>query len=605
MLKEAMEAIRQGQRPRARDLLARLLRADQSNAEYWLWMSSVVDSFKEQVYCLQSVLKLDADNRAARQGLVLLGAVPADQTVTPVPPVRRQWKVAVQEIPKTRLWENLRVRIVVYTAATLLVVGAIIMGVMGVNTKRSASLAFIPTRTPGPSPTYTNTPTASNYTPIAPTRTPKSTGPPPLWTLLKATYTPTPVYIATAHQINEAYRVGQRALGRGQLDLALENFEQAMQMEPDAADLPYFIGEIYRIQRDFETALSFYEKTIEIDPEFAPAYLGRARALLGLDPKTEVLQDLEDAIEIDPGYGEAYLELADYLLEHNEIETALEHLDTAAEILPGSPLMHLHRAQAYILLGEKEQALEEARLSNQQDLTLLPSYRVLGQAAALNGEFTEAFEALDTYLQYEQRDAKAWTIYGEALFATSQYTDTLQAMDTALKLDRSLAEAYYTKGLAYIELGEGQKGVNEIYRAIQLKPNTFAYQLNFARALFVAERLEEAAGAMYPVERMAETDSDLAQVYYWRALMLEAQGEIYLAQRDWRKLLQLEEDVMPVEWREIAEERIAKTPTPAPTRTPTPTATSSPTTTRTLAPKPTATPSGRVTASPTPTPGSF
>ncbi len=60
MLQEAVEAIRQGQRGRARDLLTRLLRADSSNAQYWLWMSSVVETPKEQIYCLQSILKVDS-----------------------------------------------------------------------------------------------------------------------------------------------------------------------------------------------------------------------------------------------------------------------------------------------------------------------------------------------------------------------------------------------------------------------------------------------------------------------------------------------------------------------------------------------------------------
>ncbi len=30
---------------------------------------------------------------------------------------------------------------------------------------------------------------------------------------------------------------------------------------------------------------------------------------------------------------------------------------------------------------------------------------------------------------------------------------------------------------------------------------------------------------MYPVERLAENDGELAQVFYWRAVMLEAQDE--------------------------------------------------------------------------------
>jgi hypothetical protein len=65
MLQEAIGAVRQVQRIRARDLLTRLLRTNQTNPEYWLWMSAVVDTTREQVYCLQSVLRLEPDNQAA------------------------------------------------------------------------------------------------------------------------------------------------------------------------------------------------------------------------------------------------------------------------------------------------------------------------------------------------------------------------------------------------------------------------------------------------------------------------------------------------------------------------------------------------------------
>ena len=88
MLQEAISAIRQGQRIRARDLLTRLLRTNQTNPEYWLWMSAVVDTSKEQVYCLQSALKLDPSNQAAKEGLILLGAQAPGGMVRPAAPVR-------------------------------------------------------------------------------------------------------------------------------------------------------------------------------------------------------------------------------------------------------------------------------------------------------------------------------------------------------------------------------------------------------------------------------------------------------------------------------------------------------------------------------------
>jgi hypothetical protein len=190
MLKEAIQAVHQGQRARARDLLTRLLRADQSNPEYWLWMSSLVDSFKEQVYCLQSALKQDPGNPAAKQGLVLLGALPADPDITPVPPVLRRWEIPLQEIPRARLQEIPLLRLTVYSTLSLLVIGLLVFSVLGINKLRTSNPAYIPTRTPGPSPTYTSTPTVSNFTPQSPTNPPRITGAPPLWILLDATYTP-------------------------------------------------------------------------------------------------------------------------------------------------------------------------------------------------------------------------------------------------------------------------------------------------------------------------------------------------------------------------------------------------------------------------------
>ncbi|MGD8864326.1 MAG: hypothetical protein PVI81_01920, partial [Anaerolineales bacterium] len=73
-LTEAIAAARVGNRLKAREILSRLLRSDSSNAEYWIWMSAVVDSPKERVYCLESALKIDPTNRAAMRGLVILGA---------------------------------------------------------------------------------------------------------------------------------------------------------------------------------------------------------------------------------------------------------------------------------------------------------------------------------------------------------------------------------------------------------------------------------------------------------------------------------------------------------------------------------------------------
>src|SRR5574338_942482 len=83
MFHEAVEALRRGDKARARELLTLLLKDEQTNATYWVWMSAAVDSQKERLYCLQTAHKLDPENASAKRGLVLLGALPPDENTPP------------------------------------------------------------------------------------------------------------------------------------------------------------------------------------------------------------------------------------------------------------------------------------------------------------------------------------------------------------------------------------------------------------------------------------------------------------------------------------------------------------------------------------------
>ena len=160
---------------RARDLLTRLLRADAPTTQYWLWMSSVVETPKEQIYCLQSILKVDPNNKAAKQGLVLLGAMAPETEIKPAPPVRRRWHVDVQEVKDVSglraILANPFVRLVVLAITAFVVITLVGLGFYYQGQRRKPLVAVIPTSTPGPSPTYTLTPTAINEylrTPTAP-----------------------------------------------------------------------------------------------------------------------------------------------------------------------------------------------------------------------------------------------------------------------------------------------------------------------------------------------------------------------------------------------------------------------------------------------------
>ena len=69
VFQEAVEALRGENKTRARELLTGLLKTDQNNATYWVWMSATVETTKERIYCLQTAFKLDPQNAASHRGL--------------------------------------------------------------------------------------------------------------------------------------------------------------------------------------------------------------------------------------------------------------------------------------------------------------------------------------------------------------------------------------------------------------------------------------------------------------------------------------------------------------------------------------------------------
>ena len=592
VFREALDAVAHGQRERARDLLTRLLRVDQSNPNYWLWMSSVVDSSKEKIYCLQNALRLDPDNRAARLGLVLQGSLPPAEDLSPSLPVRRKWVINEEGKSSGLIGSRLA-----FVGAGILLVSVLLVGFFGFRWRSGSFFAGKPlTITPMPwtaTPTVTITPTK---TPRLRIPTPTSASPTPLWMLLIATYTPTPLYVDTPHPISEAFRAGLLAYHSGDLEGMLNFMTQAAQLEPQAADVHYYIGEAYRLIGDLEKANAAYEQAITLDANFAPAYLGRAQVSFALDRTADIIGDLDLAIQLDPYLAEAYLERSAYYFQTGDHEVALEDLDLLEQLSPESPLLYLYRAYIYLAEGNDSAALQSAQLAYDMDQTLLPAYLVLGQSYLQSGEPVKARQYLHTYLQYETDNAQAWSMLGQAIFEQGDdYQAAIEAFDRALKYQADLFSALLFRGLTHLALEEGQLAVNDLFTARNLDRESFPASLGLGRALLIAGRLEEALSQISGSQVLSQDDRQLAEVHYWRAMTLEALGDKRAAVKEWQALLKLPKPAVPIEWIAFAQKHLASL-TPEPSRSPTLTRATPVATKLTPSPHPSRTPS------PTPSP---
>lgn len=569
MLREAINAIAHGNPIRARDLLTRLLRADQTNPDYWLWLSAVVDTNKERIYCLQNTLRLDPTNQKARLGLVLFGVLKPENKKKVLPIIYRDWSAQFDRVGRMRERRFLLSRVGLGLMGIFLI-GFLVLGFLvprpGVGLfSHEPHLTITPRFDVSPAtPTLLPTNTPWKITP-----TPTYNGPIPLEEMLQVTYTPTPLYVNTPHPVSEAYRAGIRALQARDLESMLRYMQQAARDEPESADTHYYVGEAFRLLGDNQKAFSAYTHAIQTQTGFAPAYLGRARVNLSLGNLEAAEEDLQMAIELDPDLIEASVEMAGLYLKLGDLDTALASLDRIRTQAAASPLWHYYRSLVASARGETQIALDSARKAHELDITFLPAYLALGQALVAAGDPHNAIEYLETYLSYEGDDPFAWLTLGEATYLSGEnYDECVSAMGKALSDEEGQFKALLYRGLCYLELREGQLAVNDLIAARNLDRSSFIASLGLGRSLMMTERMVEAVSQFIAALELAGDDRQRAEVYYWRSLAYQSLGNIRLATNDWELLITLPPDYVPEQWRSAAQSNLLLL-TPSPTASPT------------------------------------
>lgn len=581
MFQEALSAIESDDKVRAKDLLSRLLRIDQKNPDYWLWMSAFVSSSKERRYCLNQVLQFDPQNKDARRGLILLGDLPLDPELSvPYSSQVRKWELPV--IPGTEK-ETARIPWVKMSLAAAGLLVAVTLIIFALRSNRlfifqNRSVAVIGTAQPTPTypatATFTATATLEISGPIAP------------WMLLEATYTPTPLYVITPHPIIEAYRIAMRNYQNGNWTQAIQYFDQAIAMDQQSPDLFYYLAESYRQSGNLDDALENFEQAIDLDEQFAPAYLGRARisAIRNPDELENAVDDLIKAVEYDPDYGEAYLELAKVYIAGGNYDAAEERLVPAAGLMPDSAWVSLLLGKIALERGDPGAAVELAQKANNQDLYLLDTYKFLGQALQADGQTKESLDPLYIYTQYStEEDAQAMAWLADAYAANDYFDKAIEIFDQAIALNRFQIDAYLKRGSIYLSQADYEKALDDFSMAFKIRPTSYEACIQFGEAMLEAGQAGNAYQQISKCQKLAETDTELARMFFIRAISLE-RLENEIAQRDWERMLELPEEALDPAWVATAQAYLNSyyTATPTTTLTPRPSVTMTATATNIL-----------------------
>jgi len=119
----------------------------------------------------------------------------------------------------------------------------------------------------------------------------------------------------------------------GRFAEAVANFDHAIALRPDLAEIHYNRANALRGLSRLDEAVVGYDRALTLRPDFAEAYVNRGVALQGLRRLDEALESCDRALALRPDLA-ALNNRGDILRELGRFDLALESLDRALALRP-------------------------------------------------------------------------------------------------------------------------------------------------------------------------------------------------------------------------------------------------------------------------------
>jgi formylglycine-generating enzyme required for sulfatase activity/Tfp pilus assembly protein PilF len=234
----------------------------------------------------------------------------------------------------------------------------------------------------------------------------------------------------------EAHRdLGIGLLEQGEYERAFAQFDQALALGPETADLYYLRSQAcenwYRDAGGcpLEEAIADVTRAIDLDPSNPGYWFARGTYFLDLANPLEALGNMERAIELDPDYAVAWAERGSALALLGELDPAVESFKKALELDPhecvayrGLPEVYRDQGEYQTALATCDQALERCPAADYTRIVCGQIYLDhMGDGGRALDYFNEAIELAPDEASYYHERGRAYAQLGRVDEARTDY----------------------------------------------------------------------------------------------------------------------------------------------------------------------------------------
>ena len=231
-----------------------------------------------------------------------------------------------------------------------------------------------------------------------------------------------------------------------QFEEALNYYKKALQLEPNAKSHFLLAKCLYSMGKK-EDAIQIYNKTIEINPNYIDAYFNKGICLSNLNFKMEAINMYDKAIELNPTFVDAYFQRGYCFCYLKKYQRAMLEMNKVLELNHNYYQAYIEKAICFQKMKRYEEAIIEITKAIEHNKYFEKAYFQRGYCYELINDLSSAIQDYKKVIELSRNSYIGYFRLGLCFLKNKQLVEALEMFENTICLNRANYEAYYYKGM--------------------------------------------------------------------------------------------------------------------------------------------------------------
>jgi len=250
----------------------------------------------------------------------------------------------------------------------------------------------------------------------------------------------------------------------------------------------------------------------------------------------DAIEQFSKTLELQPDYADAYIARAEAFEKLGNVTKAVEDYDRATVFMDNDEEIFYKCGQLYFQLEEYKKAAEKLEIAIRIKSSFLPAYQLLTKTLILDGNISSAKIVSERALD-RKNNAENNYVYGFTLYHLGDYVNAEKHFNIAIKKDDRYLDAYHDLAKLKLETGHDNIVLNLCNEGLNIDPNDVRFYL--LRSRFYKKSLD-LSNAINDVSKAILISPNNEEYYFLRGSYYQDFRQFQNAINDFNKVIMMD-----------------------------------------------------------------